>query len=125
MSDLDEVFDAASRYFALLAEPTRLRILHRICEGECTVSEIISATGGSQTNISRHLNAMFRVGVLTRRRDRNFTWYGVADPMLTEICRTVCVHLASRDIVRGEVLPFQGDLAPPLRRASQTLRGHS
>jgi len=95
--DLDDVFEAASTYFAMLAEPMRLRILHAICERERTVSDIVAATGATQTTISRHLNAMHRAGALTRRRERNFTWYGVADSTLTELCRTVCVHLASRD----------------------------
>lgn len=95
--DLDDMFEAASNYFAMLAEPMRLRILHAICERERTVSDIVAATGATQTTISRHLNAMHRAGALTRRRERNFTWYGVADSTLTELCRTVCVHLASRD----------------------------
>lgn len=97
MTSLDQVFDAAAGYFSLLSEPTRLRILHAVCDGERTVSEIVAATGGTQTNVSRHLNAMYRAGALTRRRERNFTWYSVADPTLTEICRTVCIHLVARD----------------------------
>ena len=96
--DLDEVFEAASTYFAMLAEPMRLRILHAICDRERTVNDIVAATGATQTTISRHLNAMRRAGALTRRRDRNFTWYGIADSTLTELCRTVCVHVASRDL---------------------------
>jgi DNA-binding transcriptional ArsR family regulator len=96
--DLDAVFEAASNYFAMLAEPMRLRILHAICDRERTVNDIVAETGATQTTISRHLNAMYRAGALTRRRDRNFTWYGVADSTLTELCRTVCVHVASRDL---------------------------
>lgn len=97
MSSMDEVFDAAAGYFSLLAEPTRLRILHAVCDGERTVGEIVAATGSTQTNVSRHLNAMFRAGALKRRRERNFTWYSVADLTLTEICRSVCIHLVARD----------------------------
>ena len=95
--DLDGVFESASSYFALLAEPMRLRILHAICDRERTVNDIVAATGATQTTVSRHLNAMHRVGALARRRDRNFTWYSVADATLTELCRAVCVHVASRD----------------------------
>ncbi len=94
---LDQVLESVSGYFALLAEPTRLRILHAICDSEKTVTEIVRDTGASQTNISRHLNAMYRAGVLLRRREANFTWYSVADRTVTEICRMVCIHIASRD----------------------------
>ncbi len=97
MQDLNQVFDAAAGYFSLLSEPMRLRILHAVCDGERSVNDIVQATGGSQTNVSRHLNAMHRAGALTRRREGNFSFYGVADPTLTELCRTVCIHLVARD----------------------------
>ncbi|HWS74297.1 MAG TPA: metalloregulator ArsR/SmtB family transcription factor, partial [Quisquiliibacterium sp.] len=94
MEDLGRVFETVSRYFSLLSEPMRLRILHSICDGERTVSEIVAETGATQTNVSRHLNTMYRAGVLTRRKESTFTYYGVADLALTDICRTVCVHIA-------------------------------
>ena len=96
--DLDLVFESASNYFALLAEPMRLKILHALCNHERTVNDIVAATGATQTTISRHLNAMHRMGALARRRERNFTWYSVADATLTELCRVVCVHVASSDL---------------------------
>jgi DNA-binding transcriptional ArsR family regulator len=97
MDDLSRVFDSVSRYFALLSEPMRLRILHCICNGPRAVHEIVEETGASQTNVSRHLGLMHRAGVLTRRKEGNLVRYGVADQVLTEICRTVCVHVAARD----------------------------
>lgn len=96
VDELGRVFETVSRYFSLLSEPMRVRILHAICDGERTVSEIVAHTGATQTNVSRHLNTMYRAGVLTRRKHAGFTYYGVADLALTEICRTVCVHIAGR-----------------------------
>ncbi len=96
LDELGRVFETVSRYFSLLSEPMRLRILHAICEGERSVSDIVDETGSTQTNISRHLNSMYRAGVLTRRKEGSFTYYGVSDTALTEICRTVCVHIATR-----------------------------
>jgi DNA-binding transcriptional ArsR family regulator len=96
VDELGRVFETVSRYFSLLAEPMRIRILHAICDGERTVSEIVAETGATQTTVSRHLNTMYRAGALTRRREAAFTYYGVADVALTEICRTVCVHIAAR-----------------------------
>ncbi|MEK9776969.1 MAG: ArsR family transcriptional regulator, partial [Quisquiliibacterium sp.] len=60
MDELSHVFEKVSRYFALLAEPMRIRILHAICQGERTVSKVVEDTGATQTNVSRHLNAMYR-----------------------------------------------------------------
>jgi DNA-binding transcriptional ArsR family regulator len=133
MDELGEVFDAVSRYFTLLAEPMRVRVLHAICTGEKTVSQIVALTAGSQTNVSRHLGAMFRAGVLTRRRSGNFVYYGVGDDTLAQICRTVCVHIAARgdrarigieadpalgsDAARARLMAIAEDLDPAVHRA--------
>jgi DNA-binding transcriptional ArsR family regulator len=92
--DLHAVFDAVARYFSLLAEPTRLRILHAICQSEQSVTAIVAATGATQTNVSRHLALLFRAGVVLRRREGNTVYYAVADPDFVSICRTVCVRIA-------------------------------
>ncbi len=93
---LETVFAAVARYFSLLSEPTRLKILHTICSAERTVSDIVTATGAGQTNVSRHLSLLHQAGVVTRRKDGNCVYYKVADPMFTDICRTVCMQIASR-----------------------------
>lgn len=102
MDALGQVFETVSNYFALLSEPTRLRILHSICRDEKSVSQIVAETGATQTNVSRHLNLLYRAGALSRRKDGNFTYYGVCDSALVEICRTVCTHIAARGDVLSE-----------------------
>ena len=39
--ELDRLFEVVSGYFGLLSEPTRLKILNAICEGELSVSDIV------------------------------------------------------------------------------------
>ena len=94
--ELDRVFAVVARYFGLLSEPTRLRILHTICQDERSVSAIVAATGATQTNVSRHLGLMLSAGVVSRRREGTTVYYRVADPEFVEICRSVCVQIASR-----------------------------
>ena len=94
--ELAGVFVAVARYFSLLSEPTRLRILHAICQAEQSVSAIVAATGATQTNVSRHLALLHQAGVVSRRRDGNTVYYGVADPEFVSICRSVCVQIAGR-----------------------------
>jgi DNA-binding transcriptional ArsR family regulator len=94
--ELDPVFASVARYFALLAEPTRLKILHAICQTERSVSGIVATTGVTQTNVSRHLGLLHRAGVVSRRRERSLVYYRVADPAFIEICRSVCLQIASR-----------------------------
>lgn len=99
MDELAGVFETVSRYFSILSEPVRVRIVHAICQQERTVNEIVAATQATQTTVSRHLALMYREGVVARRRDGGFVYYTVSDDALAEICRTVCVHIASRDDV--------------------------
>ena len=96
MDELEPVFDAVASYFSVLSEPTRLRIMHAICETEKTVSQIVGEIGATQTNASRHLSLMYRAGVLARRKEGNLVYYRVADASMIEICRTVCNQIAAR-----------------------------
>lgn len=93
--ELERLFERVSGYFALLAEPTRLKILNSLCDGERSVSDIVERTGASQTNVSRNLNMMFGRGVLARRREGAMTYYSVADENMINLCRAACVQLAS------------------------------
>ncbi len=99
----DAVFAAVARYFALLAEPTRLRILHVICGTEQSVSAIVRATGATQTNVSRNLALLFQAGVVSRRREGNTVYYRVTDAEVVSVCRAVCVQIAGR-LERGRPL---------------------
>lgn len=96
MDELHPVFDAVAAYFSVLSEPTRLRIMHSICEKEKPVSQIVAELAATQTNVSRHLPLMYRAGVLARRKEGNQVYYRVTDASMIEICHTVCNQIASR-----------------------------
>jgi DNA-binding transcriptional ArsR family regulator len=98
------ILERASRFFSLLAEPARLRILQAVCDKECSVQEIVGQTSLPQPNVSRHLSLLFNAGVLSRRRVGTFVFYKVADPLVTQLCRTVCVHLATSALAEPPVV---------------------
>jgi len=93
---MQQVFESVARYFGVLGEPTRLRILHAICQEEKCVNDIIKATGMAQANVSRHLGLMYQAGLLSRRREGTQIFYRVADQMFVELCRSVTVQVVSR-----------------------------
>jgi DNA-binding transcriptional ArsR family regulator len=70
-----QVFESVARYFGVLGEPTRLRILHTVCQEEKCVNDIIRATGMAQANVSRHLGLMYQAGMLSRRREGTQVFY--------------------------------------------------
>jgi DNA-binding transcriptional ArsR family regulator len=106
MDEMNEVFETVAKYFSLLSEPTRLRIMHTICQDEKSVNQIAEETALTQTNVSRHLGLMYQGGVLSRRRDGSQIYYRVSDESFTEVCRTVCIRVAAeldggKDVKRG------------------------
>lgn len=113
MDGMHEVFEAAARYFSVLGEPARLKILHAICGEEMSVNSIITVTGMAQANASRHLGLMYQAGMLSRRREGTQVFYKVADQMFVELCRTVSTQIAARMGLDGPGLAFSagGDLA--------------
>lgn len=119
IDDLDPLFSTVAGYFAILAEPARLKIMHAICEGERSVSEIVVDTGISQTNVSRHLGLMHRQGVVVRRRDGKQIYYRVADQTMPELCRAVCMRMAKSMDERRPLARRLLKLIPaPKRRAT-------
>ncbi len=61
------------------AEPTRLRIVALVAEGELTVSELVHILGQSQPRISRHLKLLAEAGLLVRLREGSWVFHRLAD----------------------------------------------
>ena len=99
-AELDRLFETVSGYFALLAEPMRLKILNALCDGERSVNDVVAQVNSTQTNVSRHLNLMYARGVLTRRRDGPMSFYAIADETVVTLCRAACVNVAGRADLR-------------------------
>ena len=116
MNELDTVFEAVATYFSVLSEPTRLKIMHAVCDTEKTVSQIVAATGGTQTNISRHLGLMYRQDVLAKRRDGNQIYYRVTDETMMELCRSVCNRIATTIDERKPLQRQLLSLMPPSKK---------
>lgn len=89
-------FESAARYFSVLAEPARLKILHAICAEEKSVNAIIAATGMAQANASRHLGLMYQAGMVVRRREGTQVFYRVVDSQCVDLCRTVSTQIELR-----------------------------
>ena len=82
-----------ARRFAVLAEPMRLRLLHALFAGEKSVNELVVLTGGTQTNVSRHLQTLTQAHLLTRRKEGLQVFYAISDPSIFQLCELVCGSL--------------------------------
>ena len=62
----------------VLQDPTRLRLLAGLRQGELTVGEIARVTGLSQPRVSRHLKLLCDARVVRRTPDQNEVYYRAA-----------------------------------------------
>jgi DNA-binding transcriptional ArsR family regulator len=71
--------------FKLLGEPNRLRILFSLGLDCRPVSDIVKATGMTQTNVSFHLRLLREAGLVRPERRGAFIYYCLPDSDLLEI----------------------------------------
>lgn len=97
-----------------LGDPSRLRLLTALSQGELTVGEMTRVTGLSQPRVSRHLRLMTEAGLLRRTPDQNQVYYRLpGDPAAATLRQTV---LRVLDQVQE---PYSGDA----KRLKQILDG--
>jgi DNA-binding transcriptional ArsR family regulator len=73
------------RFFKVLGDDNRLRILQALGEGERSVSEILERTRLPQTLASFHLRILREAGVVATERRGPFIHYRLADPSLPNL----------------------------------------
>ena len=89
----DAALEHVARRFAVLAEPMRLRLLQTLFAGEMNVNALVEATGGTQANVSRHLQTLTQAHMLSRRKEGLQVFYAIADPSILKLCELVCGSL--------------------------------
>jgi ArsR family transcriptional regulator len=91
------LLDEAARLFALLSDPTRLRlvsVLHE--EDELPVQALAARAGCSTANASQHLNRLAIGGIVARRRQGKSVLYRIADERIGQLCEIVCSRVRDR-----------------------------
>ena len=93
-SGAGDVFESAAGLFRILSTPIRLRIISAVCQEEKNVSELLAEIETTQPNMSQHLSALHRSGVLSRRREGAQIFYKVQSERVAMLCRAVCTQIA-------------------------------
>lgn len=89
----DHALELVARRFAVLSDPLRLRLVHALFDGEKNVNALVEEVGGTQPNVSRHLQTLTQAHVLARRKDGLQVFYSIADPSIFKLCDLVCGSL--------------------------------
>lgn len=70
--------NSAEELLGAFAEPTRLRLLALLVDGETCVCDLVAALALPQPTVSRHLAVLRRVGLVTCRKDGLWCRYALA-----------------------------------------------
>ena len=92
----DEAVADVAAYFRVLAEPSRLKLLRALCDGRRSVGDLTELLDCSMANVSRHLSALARQGMVERETEGTTAYYSIADPTIYALCDLVCKGLLER-----------------------------
>ena len=105
-----QALEIKARLFRGFADASRLAILESLRDGPQSVTELVDATGLSQSNASNHLGCLNDCGLVHREQRGRFVYYrlsdervgallGDADELLLEVARGVyeCVRYGGVD----------------------------
>jgi len=94
--------EALARYFRVLGDPTRLRIIEALLERERTVGELVGLLGAPQSRISNHLACLRWCRLVASERRGRSVLYHIADDQVAQILTLAssiaepnCDHLES------------------------------
>lgn len=91
-----EALEQVAAYFQALSEPTRLRILNLLREGERNVGDLAQACGYTAANVSRHLAMLMQHGLVARESRGTSVYYRIADESVYALCDLVCGNIARK-----------------------------
>ena len=81
----DEIFENMSDRFKAVSDPTRLKILYLLQDGELCVCEIIMALEKPQSTISHHLNVLKNARFIKGRKEGVWIHYKLVNPEIVSL----------------------------------------
>lgn len=91
---LDEAREIA-RFFQVLSDPTRVRIIKALAEGEWCVSDLVGALKMDQPAVSHQLKYLRELGLVRWTKTGRRVYYELTDLHLRDILISSIAHLDS------------------------------
>jgi DNA-binding transcriptional ArsR family regulator len=92
-----------AKIFKVLGDPNRLNIVLSIGRDSRSVTEIIDATGLSQTLVSFHLKALRTAAIVQTERNGPFIYYSLTESSLMDILNDLARTAASLELIESKV----------------------
>ncbi len=74
-----QAVDLQAKLFRGFADPSRLAILEALRRGPLTVTEVVQATGLTQSNVSNHLGCLRDCGLVASEQKGRYVRYRLSD----------------------------------------------
>ncbi len=84
---------AVARFFQVLADPTRVRLLTALADQEYCVSDLMVALGMDQSAVSHQLKYLREMGLVRWKKHGRHVFYSLDDSHLRDILMTSIAHL--------------------------------
>lgn len=91
---LNESMEKVCNLFRVLSEPSRMKIVINLLQGEMCVYHITESVGGAQSAVSHQLRVLKDNGVLKSRREGQNILYSLADEHIIKIIEMAAAHSA-------------------------------
>ncbi len=75
-----DVYRQQARVLKALANESRLMIIARLNQGQCSVGELVSLIGSDQSTVSKHLAVLRAHGIVEDRREGTTVYYTLLTP---------------------------------------------
>lgn len=75
----DEHANLASETFRMLSDPTRVKLLWVLSQGEHSVGALAELVGAAPTAVSQHLAKLRLAGLVNSRREGTYAYYHAVD----------------------------------------------
>jgi DNA-binding transcriptional ArsR family regulator len=92
----DAALEKASRLFRAIGEPSRLRLLSRLAQGEICVTELAASEGESLSTISQRLRVLRSENIIVRKRRGKHINYLLADQHVMDLVFNALAHATER-----------------------------
>lgn len=93
----DEQTNLAAETFRMLADPTRIKLLWALLQGESSVTCLADLAGVSPTSVSQHLAKLRLAGLVRGRREGTFIYYTAADTHVHALLAEALFHADHTD----------------------------
>jgi DNA-binding transcriptional ArsR family regulator len=88
----DEQVHLAAESFRMLADPTRIKVLWALLQGESSVACLAELAGAAPTAVSQHLAKLRLAGLVTGRREGTFVYYSAANDHVRTLLSHALFH---------------------------------